>query len=295
MPKELERYNHLRYENGSLNEKEFVDFLYENSDVSAPDVSVDDAWDSLQQKIEAGRNSKSNSWLKIAASITVLLGISIFIWSLSTAPDQMDIASNDAKMNVTFPDGSKGVLNTHSTFSFLEKFGNERLVSFTGEAYFDIVKSEKPFIIQMGDVQVRVLGTAFNLVTSENEVELIVERGLVAFDKDGEQTKVGAGLKAIFNKSDNSVSITENPSANVASWIDGKLNFDDTPLADAIIDLETHYDVSIDVDNAKINNCKITVTFDKRSLDEVMETLESMLEIQVEDQNGTIVISGQGC
>ncbi len=294
MPNELERYNHLRYQDSSSEKDGFIDFLYENTESVAPEVNVDEAWLSLQNKIEAGK-TKSNSWLRIAASITILVGLSIFVWKLATTPDQVNIASLDEKINVTFPDGSNGVLNTNSSFSFLEKFGDERLVSFEGEAYFDIKKSDKPFIIEMGEVQVRVLGTAFNLVTSNKDVELIVERGLVAFEKNGEQTKVAAGLKAVFLKSDNSVVITENPSTNVATWIDGLLEFNDTPFANVILDLESHFDVSFDVENENINSCKITVTFNKSSLSEVMETLESMLGVEMEEKEGKIVISGQGC
>lgn len=294
MANELERYNHLRYESNSSDEKGFVDFLYENTELSAPDVNVDTAWDSLQRKIDAGK-SKSNSWLRIAASVTVLIGISIFIWSLSTTPDQVNITSLDEKINVTFPDGSNGVLNTNSSFSFLEKFGDERFVSFEGEAYFDIKKSQKPFIIETGDVRVQVLGTAFNLVTSDENVELIVERGLVAFVKDGEQTKVAAGLKAVFTKADNSISITDNPSSNIATWIDGKLEFDDTSFENVIQDLESHFEVSFEIENENINSCKVTATFSKNSLQEVIETLESMLGIQMEETEGKIIISGQGC
>ncbi len=294
MPKELERYNHLRYENGASNGSEFIDFLYENTDSKAPEVDVDAAWNSLQGKINT-RKSGSNSWLRIAASVTILIGVSIFIWNLATTPDQVNIASADEKINVTFPDGSKGVLNTNSSFSFLEKFGNERLVSFQGEAYFDIKKSEKPFIIETGDVKVRVLGTAFNLTTSKENVELIVERGLVAFDKDGEQTKVKAGLKAVFSKADDSVVIVENPSSNVASWIDGKLEFNDTSFDTVIRDLESHFEVSFEISNESINSCKITATFNRSSLLEVMETLESMLGIEMEEKEGVIIVSGQGC
>ncbi len=294
MPEELKRYNHLRYQENSSENDGFIDFLYENTESEAPEVNVDDAWMSLQNKIDAGK-TKSNSWLRIAASIAVLVGVSLFVWKLATTPDQVNIASQDEKINVTFPDGSNGVLNTNSTFSFLEKFGSDRLVSFEGEAYFDIKKSEKPFIIQMGEVQVRVLGTAFNLVTSDSDVELIVERGLVAFEKDGEQTKVAAGLKAVYSKADNSVAITENSTANVATWIDGLLEFNDASFEDVVQDLESHFDVSFDVKNQNINACKVTVTFNKSSLQEVMETLESMLEVQLEKQEGKVVVSGQGC
>lgn len=295
MPKELERYNHLRYNERTSEEKGFTDFLFENTETSAPEIDVDIAWNSFQTKIEKESKTKSNSWMRVAASITVLIGVSFFIWKVSTKVDQVMISTLDERMNITFPDGSTGVLNANSSFSFPEKFGDERLVSFEGEAFFDIKKSDKSFIIDVNGVEVRVLGTAFNLVSSTNEVELFVERGLVAFNKEGKQTRVAAGLKAIFNKANGEVIITENPSSNTTSWVDGKLDFNSASFADVISDIEEHYDVTFEVSNANINKCTFTGSFEKRSLSEVIETIEEILDIQMSKVDDVIKVSGTGC
>ncbi|MEQ9406046.1 MAG: DUF4974 domain-containing protein [Cyclobacteriaceae bacterium] len=293
MPEELDRYNHLRYNDPSSEEKGFVDFLYENSDSPAPDVDVDAAWNRFEASLGT-RESKSTPWLKIAASVVVLIGISLFVWNVST-PEQINIASLDEKVSVTFPDGSTGILNANSSFSFPERFGKERSVIFEGEAYFDIIKSQKPFVIAVGGVDVKVLGTAFNLVSSADEVELFVERGLVAFEKEGAQTKVAAGLKAVFSKSSGEVVITENASPNILSWSNGQLVFNDTPLSEVFKDLEEFYEVDFKVSNKRINKCKLTVTFDKKSLSEVIETIESILDVKLTRNNNTVKVSGSGC
>lgn len=295
MPKELERYNHLRYNERTSETKGFADFLYENTEISAPEIDVDEAWNSFQIKLERKPQKKSNSWMRIAASVVMLVGVSLFVWKISSPTDQVTISTLDERMSVTFPDGSTGVLNANSSFSFPEKFGEERLVSFEGEAFFDIKKSDKPFIIDVNGVDVRVLGTAFNLVSSSDQVELFVTRGLVAFDKDGSQTKVAAGLKAIFSKSTGEVIITDNPSSNITSWVEGKLDFNSTPFSEVVSDIGNHYDVTFDVTNTAINKCTFTGSFEKRSLADVIETLEEILGLEMSKIDGVIKVTGAGC
>ena len=193
MSEELKRYNHLNLGENSSNTPEngdFIDFLYKNSAPDFPEIDESQAWDKLSLKIAEKQNSRRSYFLKIAASVAILLSVTLAVLLVNDNPNQLQaIATNDI-VSVTFPDGSTGVLNNESQFSYPEEFGQERRVSFSGEAYFDIVKSTKPFIIEANGVEVQVLGTAFNLVTSDKEVKLYVDRGLVAFSKDGNETNL---------------------------------------------------------------------------------------------------------
>lgn len=296
MPKDLiERYNHLHYKSdSSIEGQDFVDFLYENTSDETPEVDVDAAWNATLVKINK-ENKASYGWLKVAASIAVVLTVAFSAWKINSNPDQLYISTTNKKTEVTFPDGSKGVLNENSSFSFLNEFGDERRVAFKGEAYFDIKKSTKPFIIEIEEVEVKVLGTAFNLNSTESSVELFVERGLVAFVKDGVETKVTAGNEAIFNKEDASVTFSDMPQPNVMSWRNGTFNFDKTPLSDALVQLEEFYNVSFKLSNEAIANCKITATFDQKSLKEVIKSLETLLTVKTNKIGNTVKISGKGC
>lgn len=296
MPKDLiERYNHLRYNNdSSTQENEFVDFLYRNTSGDAPDVDVEAAWNATAQKIRS-RKQNSYGWLKVAAGIAIVLSVALTVWKINATPDQLYLTTTDKKMKVTFPDGSLGVLNENSSFSFLNEFGEERRVVFEGEAYFDIKKSKKPFIIEVGGVEVQVLGTAFNLNSTETSVELFVERGLVAFVKDGVETKVEAGKEAIFHKKNLTVEFLASPEANVMSWRSGTFKFDKTSLSEALSQLEEFYDVSFKLSNKAIADCKITATFDQKSLKEVIKSLETLLTLRASKIGNTVKISGKGC
>lgn len=294
MAKDFEKYNHLNYKDQDVDATDqFIDFLYQNSEIEAPDVDIDAAWNSLSGQIN---NKKSGfNWMKIAASVSLVVAVSIALYITNFSPEQIFVASADQKVNVTFPDGSIGVLNENSSFTYLEKFGDERRVSFEGEAYFDIKKSQKPFVIDVNGVEVKVLGTAFNLVSKEESVTLFVDRGLVAFAKDGNETKVKAGLEAVFNKKTNEVTISETPSENIMSWRNGFFKFDDTPLSDALVDLGEYYDVDFKLGNDKLSTCRISATFENKSLGEVLELIESILNVRTNLKDQTVKISGRGC
>ncbi|WP_462251516.1 FecR family protein [Ekhidna sp.] len=294
MAKDLEVYNHLNnQEQPSDSEDGFVEFLFQHTNLDAPEVDENAAWERLNQKIQ--NPNKGFAWMKIAASVAILAILSITVYLYNPAPSEIYVASADQKVRVEFPDGSIGVLNENSSFTYPEKFGDARNVAFKGEAYFDIKKSQKPFIIDVNGVDVKVLGTAFNLITTENEVKLYVDRGLVAFEKEGQQTKVPAGNEAIFNRETAAVTFSERPSENIMSWRNGIFNFNNTPLSTALDQLGEYYNVDFELSNDKLQNCRLTVTFEKQSLSTVLKTISTALDVKTSRKNDTVKISGKGC
>src|SRR5699024_1935834 len=92
---------------------------------------------------------------------------------------------------VVLPDGSSVWLNAASSIRFPVVFsGKERQVFMKGEAYFEIAKNEKqPFLVTVNDMQVRVLGTHFNIMAYEDEpaVQATLLEGKVKIVSDGAQ------------------------------------------------------------------------------------------------------------
>lgn len=294
MAEDLRNYTKLKYENLSENHSDgFVEFLLENSELKAPEVDVDKAWARFNQRVVSKK--RPYVWMKIAASIVILFSLSFAIYLNSFNTSDLHVASKNEIVNVTFPDGSIGVLNDHSSFSYPSAFGDERRVSFKGEAYFDIQKSTKPFIIDVNGVEVKVLGTAFNLNSEKDQVTLYVDRGLVAFVKNGNETKIAAGTEAVFNKKTNEVLIKDQPTANLMSWRNGYFKFDETPLKEALKELGDYYDVDFKLTNSKLNSCRISVIIEQKSLTQVVDILKSILDVKVDVKNKSVKISGQGC
>lgn len=99
-------------------------------------------------------------WMAVAASVVVLALVGLGWWLqpiAHTAPVGETLA-------VTLPDGSEVQLNSNSTLRYARSFGtNLRTVSLEGEAFFDVQRSEIPFVIETFNSHVKVLGTSFNV------------------------------------------------------------------------------------------------------------------------------------
>jgi transmembrane sensor len=299
---ELNLYNKNRFEGKSSGDPE-MDWLFEKTGMEAPAPDVDAAWARLNQKL--GQKSVSRGFqvpvfFRVAAAF-VLLAVFVFILHYQTNEAENQVAlvtkqTEDSRMGVKLPDGSRVVLNYQSLLQFPETFGESREVSFKGEAYFDIIKNpEKPFVIDADGVEVRILGTAFNLVTTAETVSVFVERGTVAFARDGELIKMEQGVEGTYNRANQSVVLNTTPSLNVQSWRNGKFEFNNTPLAQVVEDLSSYYHINFVLTNANLETCRVTAKFDNAPLADVLSTLETILGVSIQRTSNEVRIKGKGC
>lgn len=295
MSEDLNRYNQLKSETkADKKANDFVSFLVNTPLPDAPELNADVSWAQFKTQLKPASKS-SFSVFKIAASVALLIATAFGLFYLNTSPRTQHIATHTEKVEVTFPDGSRGVLNKHSSFTYPSSFGEVRKVSFTGEAYFDIVKRPAPFIIDANGVEVKVLGTAFNLISNKDEVVLYVDRGRVALSKEGSKAEISAGGQATFDKKTNRITIQNTPTPNIMSWRDGYFKFQNTPLAKVVEDLSAYYEMDFQLGNAKLNHCQVTATLDKKPIQEVLKMLEQILNVKAVLKKDSIKISGKGC
>lgn len=158
------------------------------------------------------------------------------------------------QFQVTLPDGSKVWLNAASSLTYPAAFtGNERVVSLTGEAYFEIAASPgRPFIVHGSRQQVQVLGTHFNINAYDNEpgitttllqgsvkvVPVTVSSPLVL--QPGEQAVLTAQL-SLNSQSDVAAAI---------AWKNGYFNFNKATIPAIMRQVARWYDVEVEYDKA---------------------------------------------
>lgn len=159
-----------------------------------------EAWTKVSKQIN---KPKSYLYLKIAASILFVLGLSIVIrffllknnnpenkMAIHTVNDSIIvkkaeqhhiIASNNIKEQF-LEDSSLVTLNTHSKITYLDFAStNSRKVYLDGQARFDIVPNNNTFMVITDELTIEVVGTNFivNENKKENTIDVIVEEGLV--------------------------------------------------------------------------------------------------------------------
>lgn len=211
----------------------------------------------------------------IAAGIALLISLSIVLFNNFNR--ETVIASNNTSIETILPDNSVVKLNANSELKYIKNFGKKhRSVELKGEAYFNVEKSDVPFIISTGSgVQTRVLGTQFNLKakSGSNVIELNVTEGLVEFGntETGKKVKVGVNQKAVYSVTNNELSETT-MAVNDIAWYTGKLSFDNTPLKEVKEALESFYDISISIPDDMLNN-RFSGKYEQPELKELAEII----------------------
>lgn len=291
---ELDSYNKKRFEDTNSGDP-LIDWVFDVTEVNIPDSDTDMVWNKIQANISPVRKKEySTIYFKVAAGLSLLAVLTYLFVGYFDQPTTIQIASADKALEVTFPDGSFSKLSPESLITYPEEFGDTRSVTLDGEAYFDIKKSDVPFIITINDINVRVLGTAFNVNTRGDEVRVAVERGLVALEKNNTQVRIAKGQEGIFNKQTYEMVVDTTPNPNAHSWRTGSFIFDKTPLEDALADLGKYYGVSFKI-NSQLKECRITASFDKAPLEDVLKVFETILSVIITQENSEVRLKGKGC
>ena len=251
---------------------------------------------------EARAKNKWQPFLRIAAAILVLLvpASIVYILFFGTAPNR--IVAESTVVEQKLPDGSLVALNRHSLLTYPDDFNKEvRRVKLSGEAFFEVEHNPtKPFIIDAGAISVKVLGTSFNVNATDisDIIEVVVKTGKVQMytnTSPPEEIVLRKGDKGIYSKKSRSLIKEENRDINYLSWKTRRLSFKNQKLEKVVKKLIQVYDSNVIITSDEIKKCRISVSFDKQPLDEVLHVLKTLLNIEVVQKDKSIELSGKGC
>ena len=225
-------------------------------------------------------------------------GTILYFFSRSNQPIQVQEIVFSETQNFKLPDQSSITIRAGSKLIYPSKFEKDvREVSLDGEAFFDIVKDKKPFIINVPEGKIEVLGTAFNIKSTEDHILVRVKEGSVRFSiEDGSSEILVPGQSLQYNRKSQKIFLSENRIENVNSWIDDKLIFASTPLGVAAQDLNVHFNVRIQIQSDEVKECPFTSTFEKTSISKILETIQVVFQIdEIVHTDSTIQIYGGRC
>lgn len=156
---------------------------------------------------------------------------------------------------VILPDHSKVWLNAESSISFPSVFsGTERLVSLSGEAYFEVFKDkEHPFKVKAGAAEISVLGTHFNIMTypEEPQSEISLAEGSVRVDVGKNSRTLVPGQQAAYRNNSESIALRTVDMEEVLDWKNGFFMFDNTPVDQVMRQIQRWYNVKVVYEGSK--------------------------------------------
>lgn len=149
---------------------------------------------------------------------------------------------------ILLPDGSKIWLNAASSLKYPTAFtGKQRVVSLTGEAYFEIAKDKShPFIVKSGDQAVTVLGTHFNINSYADEGKIVTTllEGSVMVQAGREKKLIKPGYQTVLLK-EGTLSSQQANAENTVAWTNSKMVFEDAGVPEIMRQVARWYDLDI--------------------------------------------------
>lgn len=205
------------------------------------------------------------------------------------------------KFQLQLSDGTLVHLNAGTTLKYPVKFiaGENRQVFLDGEAFFDVAKDKKhPFIVNADKLNVRVLGTHFNVSNYPEDAatDVVLVEGSVGMYHTNEEfntdknTILKPGYKGSFNRQNAAISTKPVITDIYTSWITGGLTFRNMTFKNIITKLERRYNVTIINKNEKLANEKFNASFKEESIENVMSYFNDIHGINYTIKNNQILI-----
>ena len=187
------------------------------------------------------------------------------------------------------PDGSTGFLNSGSHLKYPVQFIGERKVELVGEAYFDVVhNAEIPFHVNTRNLDIKVLGTTFNVIANEGETteEIVLQTGKVNVSlKEGKQLAVLAPNEQLTMDSEKRTFTKKSVEASqYTTWKDGKLVFRNENMQQVARRLSRWYNAEVVVDDRQLDDYTFHATFIDEPLDEVLKLLSLTTPISFKEE-----------
>lgn len=153
---------------------------------------------------------------------------------------------------IKLSDGTSVNMNAGSSLKYPVQFikGHNREVVLEGEAFFDVAKDKThPFIVKTRGVDVKVLGTKFNVSSYKEDTDIntvLVEGSVSLSDKTNKKAILEPGEKGSWNNEKNEIDIDKVDTRFYTEWINGEIVFRKTAFKDIVIKLERTYNVKIE-------------------------------------------------
>lgn len=289
------------------NEKIFRDYerIWSNSKAINPvgKISVESAWSKVNAQISKEKKTKvfplNRAWL-VAASLILLLGFSLALFKVFKQEPMLHLSANK-QQNIQYKlgDGTEVILR-EGNFSFPEEFKQSQrtVVLENGTAFFKVAKdASKPFVIELGQAKITVLGTQFELRKSASSIQVRVKEGKVKFSsRDGERILV-ANQAVNYQFQSHQIKDEEIIDENAFSYVSKALHFHEKSLNEVVESLNQYYSDRPIVLAKELKDCKLSANFENEKLENVLEVIKATMNVEVrwDQKSNCYRIEGKGC
>lgn len=291
-------------------------YISNNFDADISSIPLEDAdllidhsvpSDKMFQKINARIRSKLiRRWTFRAAAVLLPLVLILGLYlHLNTRVDIFGAGEyaeiyvpKGERMQMMFQDGTKVYINSDSYMRYPRKFGiSERTVELKGEAYFVVAKNKnRPFVVNLNDPSIRVLGTSFNVEAypENDDIKVNLDEGRINLKLLSDvEVPVSPGECVVYNKNTKSYRVNRNTDTGASSvWKSNVISFKDTTLDEVFSRLGRWYNVDFEVEDDIPSDLHITLVSRHTLIEKVLEDLSkiSPLSFGYDEQSAKVYV-----
>lgn len=194
-------------------------------------------------------------------------------------------------------DGTLVHLNADTRLKYPVAFaGKERRVVLDGEAYFEVAKDvAHPFIVEVGEMEIKVYGTSFNVNTLlEGRVQTVLVTGSVGMKSlaSGKEVRIKPGELAEYDRGERDFTVKKVDTSFYTDWRNGILRFSNEPLDDMLETLARWYNVNFFYQNQEVKNLHFTGYMERyKDIEVILNSVTMSTGVHFSVQGRTIVVS----
>lgn len=270
--------------------------------------ALDDKWHRLTTKIDHDRriyisfkhsNSYFSQWLSIAASIMLILSLSVYLLDKFTEDNPVSYFISEVpkgqKSKLILPDGTIVWLNGGSKLKYPDSYSiNNRKVTLDGEGYFEVTKQDGAYFTVSTELyDVVVKGTKFNVSAYAGDMisSTSLLEGKAEIDYNDRTYEVFPGENIILNKETGLISRQSIGEDNPEGWINDYINYNAITFSDLVTKLSRKYGVDIIIERNELKDKKFSLSLrNNETLIQVLDGLKLITPFEYEEVENSIII-----
>lgn len=299
----------VKYRNNTLSSSEYEEFLLLIGEDGAQEVInavaetdwreeggfVEEVTEELERK-----SYKVFHWaLTMAASVLAVLSFYHFRPVDPAKPEYVSFQTTFGETrSVVLPDSSTVLLNANSSLSWNAnwKEAGIREVNLVGEAFFDVKKIKGvQFLVESGEVKVKVLGTVFNVRNRGGATDVFLESGKVSLEIDAVSKKKLAmvpGNTVHYNRKNRDLVLKKSSTLDKsASWVAGMLEFENESLVDILSHFEELYGKKFQINNKALLQKRMDLSLPYADWELIRKAIEISLKVEFEEKNNVVIVN----
>ncbi|WP_099291514.1 MULTISPECIES: FecR family protein [unclassified Butyricimonas] len=201
------------------------------------------------------------------------------------------------EFQLVLADGTRVWVNSASELSYPSNFtGKERVVYLKGEAFFDVTRDDaRPFVVKVGDLDVKVYGTQFNVNTHRTGIiQTVLVKGCIGLNNGEKEMILEPEEKGEYNSADHAIQVEKVDVLPYIVWKEGMFIFRNESLESIMDKLTLWYDLEVIYEDEEVKEERLSGIMERyKNVNELFHFFEKTSEIKFTVYENTVYIKKQ--